>query len=142
MRQPIDLDKRTNMLWIDGPGRILTGPAIKQSLAAQAQPAARPAEQGNLDITWTGKMHFDGHTAHFERTVVARTTTWLVRTETLDASLQRTIDFTAPTPTAKPSPPLWKHWSAPAAHTVGWNSRTARPTKRGWHRWIGWKPPP
>jgi hypothetical protein len=50
-------------------------------------------------------MQFDGRTAHFERTVVARTATWLVRTDTLDAALQRTIDFAhPPDPNGKAEP--------------------------------------
>ena len=91
----IQLERAHEMLWIDGPGRM-TGAAPRQSRADQpSAPAAagQTGGPGNVEITWTGKMQFDGKTAHFERAVVARTATWLVRTETLDATLQRTIDF-------------------------------------------------
>ncbi|HEX4147248.1 MAG TPA: hypothetical protein VHY91_27370 [Pirellulales bacterium] len=105
----IQLQRATNLLWIDGPGRM-TGPApADQTLAAgpmpAARPAAKPSDAGNLDVTWTGRMQFDGHTAHFERTVVARTATWQVHADMLDAALQRTIDFAhPPDPNAKAEP--------------------------------------
>jgi hypothetical protein len=109
----IQLERATNLLWIDGPGRM-TGPApVDQSLAGGTAPAAKPVakqpakpvDPGNLDVTWTGRMQFDGHTAHFERSVVAHTATWLIRTETLDAALQRTIDFAhPPNPNSKAEP--------------------------------------
>jgi hypothetical protein len=110
----IQLERATNLLWIDGPGRMTAPAPIDQTLPAGASPTpkplarqgakqgARPADPGNLDVTWTGRMQFDGHTAHFERTVVARTATWLIHTETLDAALQRTIDFAhLPNPNSK-----------------------------------------
>ncbi|HTU23795.1 MAG TPA: hypothetical protein VMF30_00270, partial [Pirellulales bacterium] len=112
----IDLERASNLLWIDGPGRMV-GPAPGDgSLAAAGAPgkappralppgAAPPAGADNLDITWTGRMRFDGHTAHFERGVVAHTATWQARTETLDATLQRTIDFAhPPDPNSKAEP--------------------------------------
>jgi len=101
----INLERATNMLWIDGAGRMTAPAPIDQTLAAQPHQAAKPAEPGNLDITWTGRMQFDGHTAHFERSVVGRTATWLVRTDTLDATLQRTVDFAhPPNPNSKAEP--------------------------------------
>ena len=109
----IQLERATNLLWIDGPGRMTAPAPVDQTLAAGATPTARqparqpakPADPGNLDVTWTGRMQFDGHTAHFERTVVARTANWLIHTETLDAALQRTIDFAhPPSPNSKAEP--------------------------------------
>ena len=41
-------------------------------------------------------MQFDGRQAHFEQAVVARTAALLVRTDVLDAFLQKTIDFAHP----------------------------------------------
>jgi hypothetical protein len=101
----IQLERGRNLLWIDGPGRMIAPAPAQRDPAGQPIPQSRAAPPENLEIVWTGRMQFDGETAHFERMVVARTTTLMVRTETLDARLQRRIDFSnPPTPGSKAEP--------------------------------------
>ena len=84
--EAIEMEKQTNRLWIDGPGRM-TMPMEQDS---NGQVLARPQ---NLNITWLGGMHFESNTVIYERTVVAKSESQLLRTEKLEAILSRPVDF-------------------------------------------------
>ncbi len=87
--QAIELEKRTNHLWIDGPGR-LTLP-VTQDL--NGQPLLRPQ---SLSVDWKRRMDFRSDTAVFQGSVVARNAQQVVNTEQLDARLTRPLDFSNP----------------------------------------------
>jgi hypothetical protein len=84
----IQLERRTNRLWVDGPGRM----ALPLARDLSGRPLA--AEQ-KLEINWQGRMNFDGHSAQFERTVEAHTNQQLLRTEKLEATLKQPIELAA-----------------------------------------------
>lgn len=85
----IEMERKTNRLWIDGPGRM-TMP-IEQDLNGQA--LARPQ---SLAVNWQGGMDFRADTVVFKRAVDARSEHQLLRTERLEAVLTRAIDFSTP----------------------------------------------
>jgi hypothetical protein len=94
----IQLERGSNRLWVDGAGRM-TMP-VNRDLGGRSQ----TAEQ-KLEINWEGRMNFDGHSALFERSIVAHTSQQLLRTERLEVTLKRTIDFSnPPTPNRKSEP--------------------------------------
>lgn len=91
----IELERSANRLSVAGAGRMtlpgdgaLTGQAV-----------------GNLEIVWQRGMQFDGRTATFERSVVARGQQQTLHAEWLAVSLDRRIDFAQPT-TAKHARPV------------------------------------
>ncbi|MBI3838512.1 MAG: hypothetical protein HY288_11345 [Planctomycetia bacterium] len=84
--EAIEMEKHTNRLWIDGPGRM-TMP-IDQDL--NGQPIARPQI---LNITWQGGMNFQSNTVIYERGVLVKSENQLLRTEKLEAILSRPVDF-------------------------------------------------
>jgi hypothetical protein len=109
----VRLDKKTNLVWIDGPGRMTL--PMNQSVATnlwpgtseprdpmrqpggQPAPAARPTAPADpLYVTWKDRMTFDGFTAHFEHSIVGESTARRFRTDSLDVSLRRRIDFSQP----------------------------------------------
>jgi hypothetical protein len=85
----IELEKSTNRLWINGPGRM-TMP-IAQDLDGQA--LARPQ---TLSVDWKERLNFQTDTAEFTGTVVARSSQQMLNTEKLVATLSRPIDFANP----------------------------------------------
>ncbi len=112
----IRLDKGTNRLWIDGPGRmklpanqlasddgsgglggsLTAGPrgarnAGPAGVSAGPQPPSPP-----IYIDWQGRMAFDGLLARFERSVVCQTDTRNLRTELLDVTMRQRISFAQP----------------------------------------------
>ena len=94
----IQLERGSNRLWVDGAGRM-TMP-VNRDIGGHSQ----TAEQ-KLEINWEGRMNFDGHSALFERSIVAHTAQQLLRTERLEVTLKRTIDFSnPPTPNRKSEP--------------------------------------
>jgi hypothetical protein len=108
----VRLDKQRNLLWIDGPGQMTV--PMNQSMAANLWPgageahttaaqtmalpsAARPPSVTDLlYVNWKDRMSFDGSVAHFEHSIVGRSTTRDFTTDTLDVSLRRRIDFSQP----------------------------------------------
>lgn len=82
----IDLEQATNRMWVKGAGRM-TLPASRKQTAFGSGP---------LEILWQGGMSFDGLTASYERSVMARSTHMLLKTERLDVALTRKIDFANP----------------------------------------------
>jgi len=93
----IDLEKHTNRLWIEGPGR-LTMP-IAQDL--DGRPIATPQ---NLDITWQKRMDFAGQNVVFLGDVQAKTQHQFLSTDKLEAVLNRTVELANPNPTARTRP--------------------------------------
>ncbi len=91
----IKLEKRSNHLWIAGPGQM-TMP-MQQDL--DGKPIARPQL---LDITWQRAMDFRSDTVVYQGAVLAKSERQFLRTEKLQATLTRPIDFANPQP--KPDP--------------------------------------
>ena len=85
----IELAKRANRLWIDGPGRLSL--PITQDLDGQALPRAQ-----TLAIDWKKRLDFQSNTAMFEGTVVARSEQQSLATEKLEAMLTQAVDFANP----------------------------------------------
>lgn len=84
----IRLDQGKNRLWIDGKG-VMTLP-VNRNL--EGQPVATG---GRLEVSWQGRMDFNGVLAVFERGVVARHERDLLRTEVLEVTLDRQVHFEA-----------------------------------------------
>ncbi len=83
----LKLEGVKNSLVIDGAGQM----ELPLSEIVQGQ---APASPGTLTVTWGRRMHFDGHKAHFEDSVVAATQQQSLETQTMDVTLQRPIRFT------------------------------------------------
>jgi hypothetical protein len=118
----IDFDRGRNRLTVDGAGRlkvpVATGAGGFESFglsggmppaAVAAMPAAAMAGQvaappGSLDVTWQGRMDFDGLTARFVDRVVTVSGGTAVRAGSLDVVFNRPIEFSAgqPQPAARP----------------------------------------
>ncbi len=93
----IDMEKHTNRLWIDGPGR-LTMP-MTQDL--DGRPISQPQ---NLDITWQKRMDFAGQSAVFLGDVQARSQHQFLSTDKLEAVLSRSVELANPNPAARTRP--------------------------------------
>jgi lipopolysaccharide export system protein LptA len=109
----IRLDKGTNRLWIDGPGRMklpanqvasddggfggslsTTPRTAPRGAAAPGAPNAPPPPSGPpIFVDWQGRMAFDGLLARFERSVVCQTETRNLRTELLDVTMRQRVNF-------------------------------------------------
>ncbi len=89
--------------------RACAGRSIPRRSATASPSAAGGCKTGRIQAISTSLgpvgCNSTGIRPTSSETVVARTATWLVRTETLDASLQRTIDFAhPPDPNSKAEP--------------------------------------
>jgi hypothetical protein len=84
--EAIEMEKQTNRLWIDGPGRMAM--PIEQDMSGQ--PIARPQ---NLNITWHKGMNFQSNTVVYLGGVLAKSDSQSLRTEKLEAILSRPVDF-------------------------------------------------
>ncbi len=82
----IDLDQRTNRLWIDGTGTL----GIPVNKGLDGRPT--PSEQ-TLTIRWTGGMNFDGQRMRFNRQVEAQGQHQTLRTEQMDVTVRQPISF-------------------------------------------------
>ncbi len=82
----IELEKQTNRLWIDGPGRM----TMPMEQDFNGRPVPRPQ---SMDVTWRGSMNFQSDVVVFERNVEAKSEQQFLRTEKLDAKLNRPVDF-------------------------------------------------
>lgn len=86
----IHLHRGTNRLWIDGIGYL--------SLPADQGLDGRPLPNSGgqrLEVTWTGRMDFDGQTAQFERDVLAKRQASEIRTPLLKVDFTKKIRFGA-----------------------------------------------
>jgi hypothetical protein len=85
----IEMDKQAGRLWIDGPGRM----TLPMDRDFSGKPLPNPLA---VDITWRGRMNFQGKTVSYERSVEVKSQWQLLATERLDAMLTREIDFDNP----------------------------------------------
>ncbi len=119
----ISLNRGTNLLTIEGPGRMdlaIDRDLIDPSTANDRGPNERgqspvidhaKIKKGNsidsagpLKVNWQHRMQFDGRKAVFEETVVATTPNQTVQTETLEVSFKQPIRFSDPR--SQPQPQL------------------------------------
>jgi hypothetical protein len=121
----VHLDKGSNRAWIDMPGHMklpasqsaaLASPSFAAAPNAMASSSAYPpvdkrfaVENGTppsimrpaapadpMIVTWKDRMVFDGRTAHFEHAVEGESKSRHFKTDLLDVSLRRRIDFAQP----------------------------------------------
>jgi hypothetical protein len=100
----VEFDRGRNRMTVDGAGRLalplgaggsgleafgFTGPR------AAPAPAAAGGPPGKLDVTWQGRLDFDGLTARFVDQVVAKTDATTVRSGSLDVVFDRPFEFGA-----------------------------------------------
>ena len=87
--QAIELERRSNHLWIDGSGRL----ALPLTQDLEGKPLERPQ---TMTVDWKKRMDFQSDTATFQGTVVARSSQQVVHTERLEAVLTQPVDFGNP----------------------------------------------
>ena len=100
----VEFDRGRNRLTVDGAGRLklpmsggmngLESLGVATTAAAPA-PAAPTGPPGSLDVTWQGRMDFDGLTARFVDRVVTSSGSTSLRAGSLDVIFNRPIDFGA-----------------------------------------------
>lgn len=93
----INLNRGTNMLWIEGQGRM----TLPLDRDLQGRPLSKP---GFLDVCWQERMAFDGRTARFEESVVAAAQHQQLETQTLEVAFRQPIRFADARPQTKPEP--------------------------------------
>jgi hypothetical protein len=99
----IEFDRGRNRMTVDGAGRLKLPMAggmnglesLAVASAVNDRPAA-PATPGALDVTWKGRMDFDGLTARFVDRVVTRSGGTALKAGSLDVILAQPIDFADP----------------------------------------------
>jgi hypothetical protein len=103
----VEFDRGRNRLTVDGAGRLGLPLANGGSgleafgIAGPARPAAGPP--GRLDVTWQGRLDFDGLTARFVDQVVAKTDATTVQSGSLDVVFDKPFQFGA-APRGGPQP--------------------------------------
>ena len=85
----IEMERKTNWLWIVGPGRL----TMPMSQDLDGKPLARAT---SLAVGWQKRMDFQSNRAVFDGDVVARSEQQVVNTQKLEATLSRAIDFSNP----------------------------------------------
>ena len=100
----VEVDRGRNRMTVDGAGRMrlpLAGGGLGlESLATgtAATPAAAPSGPAEpLDVTWQGRMDFDGLTVRFIDRVVTSSGEGTLEAGSLDVVLNRPFDFSAMT---------------------------------------------
>jgi len=91
----INLNRGTNRLWIDGPGRMDL-PLSNNTAGQTLIPGQPTAMSGTLLIEWKKNMLFDGSTAKFEESVSATMPQQHVQTEILEVRLKSPLSFSDP----------------------------------------------
>ena len=99
----VEFDRGRNRLTVDGAGRLAvplaagTGGLASFGFSGDSRPAAAApdARPGSLDVTWQGRMDFDGLTARFVDRVVTAATDTTVQAGSLDVVFNRPIEFAA-----------------------------------------------
>ena len=102
----VEFDRGRNRLAVDGAGRLslpmAAGAGGFDALAVTGgmpvAPAAPQGPPGRLDVTWKGRLDFDGRTARFIDGVVAKGGTADVHSGSLDVIFDRPFEFAAGTP--------------------------------------------
>lgn len=82
----LQLERGTNRIWVDGAGSMRL--PIDRDLQGTALTTPEP-----LDITWQGKMLFDGQLISFEQHVFAKTKNQQLQTAQLAVILNRRLDL-------------------------------------------------
>ncbi|MFM8891000.1 MAG: hypothetical protein ACKOTB_05120, partial [Planctomycetia bacterium] len=104
----VDFDRGRNRLTVDGAGRLqvplaagaggigsfgfVGGPPVAPPTAPGGALAGQP---GGLDVTWQGRMDFDGQTARFVDRVVTASGGTTMRAGSLDVVFDRPVEFAA-----------------------------------------------
>jgi len=100
----VEFDRGRNRLSVDGAGRLslpmAAGAGALGSLtftggSRQPAPANPAAPPGKLDVTWQGRLDFDGLKARFIDTVIATTAGADLRSGSLDVIFDRPFEFAA-----------------------------------------------
>jgi hypothetical protein len=105
----LEFDRGRGRITIDGAGRLsvpLANGGV-EALGLGGPPAPRPvvaaaAPPRPLDVTWQGRMDFDGLTARFTDRVVATGAEATLRAGSLDVIFDRPFDFANATPQRRP----------------------------------------
>ena len=82
----LQLERGTNRIWVNGAGSM----RLPIDRDIQGEPLKTPEP---LDITWQGKMFFDGQMISFERDVLAKTKNQSLQTAQLVVTLNRQLNF-------------------------------------------------
>lgn len=100
----VEFDRGRNRLTVDGAGRLRlpmaggTSGLESLGMGGAAAPPAPPAPgqpAGKLDVTWQGRMDFDGLTARFVDRVVTTSGETALKAGSLDVIFTQPIDFSA-----------------------------------------------
>jgi lipopolysaccharide export system protein LptA len=99
----VEFDRGRNRVTVDGAGKLslpmpaggpgLDGLALTGGTAKPVQPPPPGAAPGKLDVTWKGRLDFDGQTARFVEDVVANGGTTVVRSGSLDVVFDEPFEF-------------------------------------------------
>jgi len=100
----VEFDRGRNRLAVDGAGRLtipvaagttgLEGFSVTGA-ARPAAPAAADGPPGKLDVTWQGRLDFDGQIARFMDRVVATSSSTRLQSGSLDVMFNRPFEFGA-----------------------------------------------
>jgi len=82
----LQLERGTNRIWVNGAGSMRL--PIDRDFQGESLETPEP-----LDITWQGKMLFDGQMISFERDVLAKTKNQSLHTAQLAVTLNRQLNF-------------------------------------------------
>ena len=97
----VEFDRGRNRLTVDGAGRLAlpmaAGGSGLEAFSITGQAPRRPAAgpPGRLDVTWQGRLDFDGLTARFVDQVVAKAEATVVNAGSLDVVFDRPFEFGA-----------------------------------------------
>jgi hypothetical protein len=98
----VEFDRGHNRLTVDGAGRLSlpmaggAGPLDALTFTGGSpRPVAPPGPPGRLEVTWQGRLDFDGLKARFIDTVVAKAGQADVRAGSLDVFFDRPFEFAA-----------------------------------------------
>ncbi|MEI6637818.1 MAG: hypothetical protein WCO99_14730, partial [Planctomycetota bacterium] len=96
----VEFDRGQNRLTVDGAGKLslpmVGGAGALESLAFTGNappPPAAAGPPGTLDVSWQGRLDFDGSKARFIDTVVAKGGTADLRAGSLDVIFDRPFEF-------------------------------------------------
>lgn len=91
-RSTINFDRRKNLLWTGGPGRLVV-PLPERDESYQRNEPRTPSEPRMLDVSWNHKFEFDGRVASFFEGVTASVDSQSFETEELEATFNRKMSF-------------------------------------------------
>jgi len=97
----VEFDRGHNRLAVDGAGRLSlpmaagAGGLDSFSMTGGPRPPPPGAEPGRLDVTWQGRLDFDGQKARFIDTVAAQGASARLESGSLDVIFDRPFEFAA-----------------------------------------------